>query len=72
MRLITRAYGIPFIPTCTFQPPSVQLYYYCPPPHTLQEMVLALVVQMVGVLLYGYFLGAIAAVLTNVASPRYR
>lgn len=27
---------------------------------------------MVGVLLYGYFLGAIAAALTNVASPRYR
>ncbi len=37
----------------------------------LQEMALALVVQMTGVLLYGYCLGAVAATFTNVSSPKY-
>ena len=36
-----------------------------------QEMILALVIQLVGVMLYGYCLGAIAATLANVASSRY-
>lgn len=35
-----------------------------------QEMILALIIQLTGVMLYGYCLGAIAATLTNVASPR--
>ncbi len=37
----------------------------------LQEMILSLVVQLIGLMLYGYCLGAIAATITNTASPRY-
>lgn len=36
-----------------------------------QEMILSLVVQLIGVMLYGYCLGAIAATITNTASSRY-
>ena len=35
-------------------------------------MVFALVIQLMGVMLYGYCLGAIAASLTNVVGSRYR
>lgn len=30
-----------------------------------------MIIQLVGVMLYGYCLGAVAAILTNVAIPRY-
>ena len=36
----------------------------------LQEMVYALIIQLMGVMLYGYCLGAIAASLTNVVGSR--
>lgn len=38
----------------------------------IQEMVFALVIQLMGVMLYGYCLGAIAASLTNVVGSRYK
>ena len=39
--------------------------------HNVREMVFALVVQLIGIMLYGYCLGIIAATLTNAASFRY-
>ena len=36
----------------------------------LQEMLLALAVQVIGVMLYGYCLGAIASILANNNGPR--
>lgn len=39
--------------------------------HNVREMVFALVVQLIGIMLYGYCLGVIAATLTNTASFRY-
>ena len=44
---------------------AITIYFFT------QEMILALVIQLVGVMLYGYCLGAIAATLANVASSRY-
>ena len=38
--------------------------------HDEREMVFALVVQLTGIMLYGYCLGVIAATLTNAASFR--
>ena len=38
--------------------------------HNAREMVFALVVQLIGIILYGYCLGVIAATLTNAASFR--
>ncbi len=36
----------------------------------VQEMVLSLVVQLIGVMLYGYCLGVIAATITNTSSSK--
>lgn len=33
-------------------------------------MIVSMMVQLVGVLLFGYCLGAVAAILTNIAIPR--
>lgn len=38
--------------------------------HNVREMVFTLVVQLIGIMLYGYCLGVIAATLTNTASFR--